>query len=101
MKRAWEIAPSGLVTEFELDDSTEENFIADLFTQARARIAEDLDFAKVRWSGEVCTMVVDDLGHAKGLPVNALATQAYWNACKPGTHHAIRGTVIVLDGLAP
>lgn len=43
-------------------------------------------------------MFVDDAGHAKGLPVNAKATELYHANCRPGTTHEIRGDVcIVLD----
>ncbi|MBB1630273.1 hypothetical protein [Cupriavidus sp. UME77] len=44
-------------------------------------------------------MLVDDLGHPKGLPVNAKATQLYWDVCVPGTTHQIRGAVVIVpDG---
>jgi hypothetical protein len=38
---------------------------------------------------------VDDLGHAKGLPINERATQLYLAICRPGTTHVIRGDVVI------
>lgn len=40
-------------------------------------------------------MMCDDMGVAKGLPRNVLATQLYWSICRPGTSHPILGDVIV------
>ncbi|MFP4891199.1 hypothetical protein [Paraburkholderia sp. EG304] len=41
-------------------------------------------------------MVVDDLGHPKGKPVNKLATELYLMRCLAGTTHEIRGDVVIL-----
>jgi hypothetical protein len=38
---------------------------------------------------------VDDLGHAKGLPINEAATRLYLSRCRPGTTHVIRGDVVI------
>ncbi len=40
-------------------------------------------------------LIVDDLGHAKGSPINDKATQLYWSVCRPGTKHVIRGDVVI------
>lgn len=57
--------------------------------------AEVLDTVNLR-DGRV--MMVDDLGHSKGLPVNEKATELYHGICKPGTTHQIVGDVaIVVD----
>jgi hypothetical protein len=61
--------------------------------------ANTLDTVKLRHLGPpLVVMFVDDLGHAKDLPVNPTATRLYWETCRPGTVHQIRGdVVIVLD----
>ena len=41
-------------------------------------------------------MVVDDLGHGNGKPVNKQATHLYLQNCKPGTTHVIRGDVVIM-----
>lgn len=41
-------------------------------------------------------MILDDMGHPKGLPVNVSATALYHEVCKPGTTHVIRGDVIIV-----
>lgn len=40
-------------------------------------------------------MYVDDMGYAKGLPVNAEATRLYHEHCGPGARHSIVGDVVV------
>jgi hypothetical protein len=40
---------------------------------------------------------VDDLGHTRGLPLNAKATAMYHAICKPGTTHPICGEVAVVE----
>lgn len=42
------------------------------------------------------TMLVDDNGHARGLPINAKATKLYHGVCRPGTTHVIRGDVVIV-----
>jgi hypothetical protein len=44
-------------------------------------------------------MLVDDLGHKKCLPTNDKATELYWQRCKPGTTHKIKGDVIIVPDL--
>lgn len=40
-------------------------------------------------------MVVDDLGHQKGLALNEEATRLYHQVCKPGVKHKIVGLVAI------
>lgn len=40
-------------------------------------------------------MLIDDLGHAKDLPLNHYATRLYWSVCRPGTSYVIRGAAAV------
>jgi hypothetical protein len=66
--------------------------------------ADSLDTVNLRHLGHPPqVMLVDDLGHAKGLPVNVQATQLYLANCRPGTPHVIRGDVVVVpdDDFAP
>lgn len=59
--------------------------------------AGTLDTVNLRHMGQPAhVMVVDDLGHDRGLPVNAEATRLYHANCKPGTTHTIRGDVVVV-----
>ncbi len=58
--------------------------------------ADTIDTVNLR-NGDV--MLVDDAGHAKGLPVNQEATKFYHSVCKPGTTHVIRGNVVVVPDL--
>jgi hypothetical protein len=55
----------------------------------------------LRHLGEpLLVMIVDDIGHRKGLPPNDDATALYWRNCVPGTTHMILGDVaIVRDDL--
>ncbi|AOY93804.1 hypothetical protein BKK79_19865 [Cupriavidus sp. USMAA2-4] len=63
--------------------------------QIRHRIGADtLDVVRLRDRAHM--MIVDDLGHPKGLPVNEKATQLYWEVCRPGTTHQIRGSVVIV-----
>jgi len=52
-----------------------------------------LDTVSLRRDGLV--MLVDDLGHDKGSPINEAATKLYRSVCVPGTTHVIRGDVVV------
>jgi hypothetical protein len=60
--------------------------------------AELLDTVNLRDAhGHV--MLVDDLGHRKGLPINMKATALYLTVCRPETKHQIRGDVVIVpDG---
>lgn len=59
--------------------------------------ATTIDTVTLRHLGyPINVMLVDDAGHAKGLPVNAEATRLYHFNCKPGTTHTIRGDVVVV-----
>lgn len=42
-------------------------------------------------------MLVDDLGHSKGLPVNDAATELYHSVCRPGATWEIRGDVVIAN----
>lgn len=42
-------------------------------------------------------MMVDDNGIAKGLPVNAKATEVYHMMCVPGTTHKIQGDAVIVN----
>jgi hypothetical protein len=59
------------------------------------------DMPKVRYNGKVCHMAVDDEGMLKDLPINKIATEAYWKACRPGTTHPVVGPAVIFDGLLP
>lgn len=62
--------------------------------------AECLDTVSLRHMGSPAhVMLVDDLGHDKGLPVNEEATRLYHLNCRPGTTHQIRGDVVVVPDL--
>lgn len=54
--------------------------------------ADALDTVNLR-DGRV--MLVDDMGHPNGLPVNREATRLYHSVCHPGTTHEIRGDAVV------
>ena len=59
--------------------------------------ADTLDTVNLRHMGEPRhVMLLDDLGHKQGLPVNTEATALYHANCRPGTTHQIRGDVIVV-----
>lgn len=58
--------------------------------------ANVLDTVILRHLGQpLHVMIVNDLGHRHGLPVNAEATRLYLANCVPGTTHEIRGDVFV------
>lgn len=40
-------------------------------------------------------MLVDDIGHKSGKPLNAIATALYWEKCGGPVEHTIVGTVYV------
>ncbi len=93
--KAWLIHPDGRQKELELR-------VGDGLSIAHQHLGDiTLDLTRVRYNGHVCTMVVDDMGHDKALPVNAVATAAYLAACIPGTTHQIRGPVVIFDQLLP
>ncbi len=59
--------------------------------------ADTLDTVNLRHMGHpLHVMLLDDLGHPKGLPVNAEATRLYHANCRPNTTHTIRGDVVVV-----
>lgn len=59
--------------------------------------ADTCDTVLLRHMGEpLHVMLVDDVGHMKNLPINALATELYLANCRPGTTHEIRGDVVVV-----
>lgn len=62
---------------------------------------DTLDLTRVKFKGRLCHMAVNDDGHGKGLPCNALATKAYLANCYPGTTHWIAGDAVVFGGLLP
>lgn len=71
--------------------------LAERITTAKAAEligAECLDF--VTLADRVHMMLVDDLGHQRGLPVNAKATALYLQRCRPGTDHQIVGNVVIV-----
>jgi hypothetical protein len=77
-------------------DGTEEPLIGPLsMTAIRALIGADV-CDHVTLSDRVHVMILDDLGHKKGLPVNAKATALYHARCIPGTTHQIRGDVVIV-----
>lgn len=58
--------------------------------------ADTLDTVRLRHLGApTMVMLVDDGGHARGRPVNTMATHLYWANCVPGTTHEIRGDVVI------
>lgn len=71
------------------------------FLDARKMIgAETCDVVSLRHLGHpLHVMLLDDLGHVRGLPVNVEATKLYHANCRPGTTHQIVGDVLVVpDG---
>jgi hypothetical protein len=56
--------------------------------------ADTLD--TVRLADRCHVMLLDDEGHAKGLPVNETATRRYQDVCIPGTTWQIRGDVVIV-----
>ena len=59
--------------------------------------ADTLDVVRLRHMGNpVHTMLVDDDGHLKDLPINQKATTLYHANCKPGTTWPIRGDVVIV-----
>lgn len=62
--------------------------------------AEGLDTVQMRHMGlPLHVMMVDDLGHPKGLPINEEATRLYHANCRPGSLHPIRGDVVIVPDL--
>lgn len=62
--------------------------------------ADTLDTVNLRHLGQPThVMLLDDAGHAKGLPVNVEATTLYHANCRPGTTHEIRGDVVVVPDM--
>jgi hypothetical protein len=61
--------------------------------------ADVLDFVSIHKNpnGKGTVMLIDDLGHEKGLPVNDKGTQVYLAICKPGTDYQIRGDVAIVN----
>ena len=55
--------------------------------------ADALDTVNLR-DGSV--MLLDDLGHPKRRPLNAIATKLYHAVCRPGTTHQILGDVVIV-----
>jgi ornithine carbamoyltransferase len=56
--------------------------------------ADVLDTVSLR--DRVHVMLVDDLSHKKGLPINQAATELYWEKCGRPVDHVIRGDVVVV-----
>ena len=54
--------------------------------------AETIDTVNLR-DGRV--MLVDDIGHQRGLPSNVSATNLYHEVCLPGTTHQIVGDAAI------
>lgn len=77
-------------------DGTEISFGAPLtLRQIHAKLsASELD--TVRLTDGVHVMLVDDLSHMKGLPVNEAATQLYWEKCGGPVDHVIVGDVVIV-----
>lgn len=75
-------------------DGREETFEQGPYGSERAWIGADcLDSVNLR---DGRTMLVDDAGHARGLPINEKATRLYRAVCRPGTTHVIRGDVVIV-----
>ena len=76
-------------------DAREEHQVAKhiFFTWCRRMIGADcIDAVNLR-DGRV--MLLDDVGHPKGLQFNAGATELYHSVCRPGTTHEIVGDVAI------
>jgi hypothetical protein len=83
-------------------DGTTEDIPGPLrLSEIKTRLGIDtFDTVNLRHMGHPAhVMLVDDLGHPNGLPVNAEATKLYHANCKPGTTHTIRGDVIVVPDM--
>jgi hypothetical protein len=66
--------------------------------QTMAQIEALIDCAlcdSVMLADRIHVMVIDDLGHKRGLPVNEVATRLYRDA-RPGSPWEIRGDVVVV-----
>jgi hypothetical protein len=90
--KAWIIPTQGEIITEELPANA-------ALERARKIIGDWTDLTKVKWNGKLCHMAVDDMGYHKRLPVNHIATRAYWDNCIPGTTHPIVGTAVIFDGM--
>ncbi|MGF6660067.1 hypothetical protein QF000_001711 [Paraburkholderia atlantica] len=50
----------------------------------------------VMLADRVHVMIVDDLGHEKGLPLNRAVTALYWERCGDPNDHCIVGDVVIV-----
>jgi hypothetical protein len=59
--------------------------------------ATALDTVSLRQFVPMHLMLVDDNGHARGLPLNRVATALYLHNCRPGCTHVIVGDVVIIE----
>jgi hypothetical protein len=52
-------------------------------------------FDTVLLADGIHVMILDDLGHRKGLPLNKAATLLYWERCGGPNDHCIVGDVVI------
>ncbi|HSX77257.1 MAG TPA: DUF3846 domain-containing protein [Candidatus Saccharimonadia bacterium] len=95
--KAWLVQPDGEPQDIdvEMGDNVLRNVSMQFFE------GNILDLTKVKFRGRLCSMVVDDEGMRKELPVNKVATEAYWANCRPGTTHPICGPAVIFGGVLP
>lgn len=77
-------------------DGTEISLDKPISTAQAAEMIGAACLDKVTLADGVHVMLVDDLGHQRGLPVNAKATALYHERCRPGTTHQIVGNVVIV-----
>jgi hypothetical protein len=95
--KAWLVLPDG--EPQDIDVSMGDNVLFDVSQRYFAGVT--LDLTRVKFRGRLCSMAVDDEGMCKNLPVNKVATEAYWANCRPGTTHPICGPAVIFGGLLP
>ena len=93
--KAWLITPASVVTEIEVGDG--DRVLVDLSREYFG--GSCLALTKVEWRGELRHMAVDDEGLLKHLPLNRVASEAYWAACKRGTIHYLAGDAVIFERL--
>lgn len=87
--KVWKLIPGQPAEEIEVK--------GDPMRFARDVIKDTMDIKRVRYQGKIRTMVVDDEGICKNLPINDEATKAYHANCRPGTVWSIHGPAVIFE----